>query len=421
VRLRALPLCAAFLVATSAAAQDDAARKAKDLKLRDEILEGAFQDETRLKAARLLEKSDPELLGATLLAMGEGKKNPANLSFLAALAVEQETRLLRLLAIHAAWQSDPKGAVARFLEKLPDDDRAAARAVEAAGLIAAVQKDRAAIVRILDVARGKEVEGPGGGKDDGKKGDVARVARPLPGIEAARAVNRMMEKHSVRELLRCAVETPDNHVRKHLVWAVLDIAGDERDAKNMFEPQTGRPGVQGKNARECLEILEDKEAKPFAWNPLALKEVPALWKTGRPKGLQPEVLWKDPVIKQGFETGFRELAKTSPAWGHYAASVLGKITLRTAQSPEIYDQKGKVLLIDAAEINAAESDWQKSYILARDAGIVLSAILGEPSSGHRGWEPAYADLYGYMKASRQQVGTPMEYVDSMMAKRPWPK
>jgi hypothetical protein len=401
-RARALALAAACLLLPGGArahAQDDAA-KAKAQKLREEILEGAFQDETRLKAARLLEKADPELLGATLLELSEGKKNPANLPFLATYATELDTRLLRTMAIHAAWQSDPTKACARFLEKLPEDDRMAARAVEAAGLIAAVQKDKAAIPRILE---------------------VARTPRVLPGIEAARAVNRMMDKFSVKDLVRAGLETPNNHVRKHIVWATLDLMGDTRDAKGLFEKYEGAKEPAGKNAKECVQILEDGESKPFAWNPAALKSVPAFWRTGRPKNLQPEIIWKDEEIRTRFTVGFAELKKNSPAWGHYASSVLAKITIRAPAGPEIFDPKEKILLITSAEMTNAESDWQRSYVLARDAGIVFCALLGEPSAGHRGWEPAYTELWGYMKASRQQVGSPTEYIDSMMDKRPWPK
>jgi hypothetical protein len=434
---RALPaaLLAALLAALAAGAPP--ATAAEDAaKLREQVLEGAFQVDTRLKSARALEKQDPELLGAALLELAEGRKNPANLEFLVSLATEQDTRLLRLLAVHAAWQSDPTKAAAAFLDrvgpagdpsgggKILGDDRAAARAVEGAGLVAAVQKDRAAIARLVEIAKGWEVPETGGGagpKTEGKKVDVPRRVRVLPGIEAARAVNRFMDPRTVRDLLLAAVTTPNNHVRKHLVWAVLDLAGSVRSADKLFEPLRARPGAAGRNAAECGEILADGESKPFDWNPLALKEVPVLWKTGRPAGLETQVGWKDPEIQKKIAGWFAALRKDTPAWGHYASSVLPTITLRTAQSPEIFDRKARALLIDASEIAKCESDWQGSYVLARDAGIAFCAVLGEPSSGHRGWEPAYVDVYAFMKASRQSVGSLEEYVDQAISGKPWPK
>jgi hypothetical protein len=420
------------LAASPRAPADDAA------KLREQVLEGAFQLDTRLKSARSLEKASPEMLGATLLELAEGRKNPANLPFLVSLALEQETRLLRLLAVYAAWQSDPALAAGAFLDRVAPagavstggggagttlDDRAAARAVEAAGLVAAVQKDRTAIPRLLEIARGKEVDPPTGGadaKDDDRK-EKTYSARTLPGIEAARAVNRMMDKRSMRDLIRCAVETPDNHIRKHLVWAVLDLEGDERGAKKLFEPLRARPGRQGKNAAECGEILADGEAKPFEWNPAALKDVPVLWKTGRPKNLETEVGWKDPSMKQKIQGWYAEMKKEAPSWNHFASSVLNRISLRTVKTFEIFDVKSKSLLIDAAEIAQCETDWQGAYVLARGAGVAMSTILGEPPTGHRGWEPAYLDLYGFMKATKHAVGTPVEFIEENMAKRPWPK
>ena len=103
--------------------------------------------------------------------------------------------------------------------------------------------------------------------------EVARTPRVLPGIEAARAVNRMMDKFSVKDLVRAGLETPSNHVRKHIVWATLDLMGDTRDAKGLFEKYEGAKEPAGKNAKECVQILEDGESKPFAWNPAALKTV----------------------------------------------------------------------------------------------------------------------------------------------------
>jgi len=407
-------LLAGAALAAPPSPADDAA------KLRGEVLEGAFQLETRLKSARALEKASPEVLGATLIDLAEGKKNPANLEFLVALAVEQETRLLRLLAVHAAWQSDPAQAASAFLAKADAEERVAARAVEAAGLIAAVQKDRSMIPRLLEIARGKEADA-GAGKEKDEKAERTFVARTVPGIEAARAVNRMMDKRALRDVLRCAVETPDNHVRKHLVWTVLDLEGDERGAKKLFEPLRARPGKAGKNAAECGEILADGEAKPFEWNPAALKEVPALWKTGRPKDLVTEVGWKDPEMKKKIEGWYLEMKKDSLSWHHFTSSILSRITLRTVKTFEIFDVKSRALLIDAAEIAQCETDWQGAYVLARGAGVALSTLLGEPPTGHRGWEPAYLDLYGFMKASKRSVGSPAEFLDESMGKRPWPK
>ena len=74
-----------------------------------------------------------------------------------------------------------------------------------------------------------------------------------------------------------------------------------------------------------------------------------------------------------------------------------------------------------AEIAQCETDWQGAYVLARGAGVALTTILGEPPTGHRGWEPAYLDLYGFMKVTKHAVGTPAEFLDESMGKRPWPK
>jgi len=394
---------AAFLTALAlllpAAPPPAAAAADPPEKLRDTVLEGAMQDETRLRAASSLSTKDPEMLGGALLELGEKRKDPRNLAFLAKYACSEEVRHLRVLAIWAAWQTAPEGALAPFVDRsAADDEKQAARAAEALGLLAPVLKDRTAYARLFEVARGPKT---------------------FAGIEAARAVDRAMDRRNNRDLVDAICTAPDNHVRKHLVWALMDLE-KERGAKAILEPLRGRQGSAGKNAAEAVDILLDKQADDFEWRPQVLREVPDWWKAGRPKGAKTEIAIGDADTRAKVQGWVDELAKSAPAWGHLVGSVLHKIAIRASKAPEIFDVKKKALYIDAGEIAQAETPWQGAYILARDANIALCGILGEPATGHRGWEPAFVEVHSFYRTTKKSAGKIEDFVDERVAKKPWP-
>jgi hypothetical protein len=398
---RHLPALLLLLAAGAPGAPGAAAAAGEEpAKLKEQILDATFLEATRLKAAKELVKADPEMMGAALLEMGEKQKNPAQVPFLAAYVAGEEVRHLRYMATYAAWMCAPEKAAAAFLEKASaEDEKQAIRSIEAAGHVAAVQRDREAWTALLKIARGERV---------------------MPGIEAARAVNRGMDRRIQGELVDAALEAADNHVRKHLAWAVMDLQGNERGALKAFEGLRGRPGTAGKNAAECAAILMDKQAGPHEWKAAALKEAGNWWRTGRPKGNACVPGMKDEAVQAKIRGWFAEAAKFSPAWSHYIQAVCHEIDYRTAKGPEIYDVKKKVLALDASEVIRCETPWQGAYVAARGTGIGFSALVGEPSSGHRGWEPAYVDLHAFMKTTKQSAPKLEEFVDQAMAKKPWP-
>jgi hypothetical protein len=402
--LRALALLVPLSLASAAGAVPPPAPADEGTaKLREQVLDGALMEANRLKAALALERADPELLGNALLEMGEKQKSAGNLPFLVAFTMKEEARHLRYVAAWAAWSSAPEAAAAAYLDKVgtSEDEKGEVRAVEAAGFVAGAQKDRAALKRLLEIAKGPQA---------------------TAAIEAARAVNRSMDRRMLQDAYEAACGAKDNHARKHLVWAAMDLCGSDRQAQKTFEGMRGKPGEIGRNASECAAILLDKQAVPFEWKPDALKDAPAWWKVGRPKDLKCEfaVNDKDKETKDKLQSWFDEAKKGSPAWGHYAASSLHRIARRTDKAYEIYDLKKKTLSIDSSEILQCDNPWKGSYVLCRDSGIAFSAQMGEPSRDHRGWEPAYVDLHSYMKACRQAVGKLQDWVDECVAKRPWP-
>jgi hypothetical protein len=394
-----LAVAAAVPLAPASAAGDDPA------KLRDQVLDGAFLEANRVRAAQSLVRLDPEMLGGALVALGE-KKDPGNLPFLVTYTMKEEARHLRFVAAWAAWSSAPEAAAGAFLDKVAgaEDEKWSVRAVEAAGFINGVQKDkeRTAHKRLVEIA--------------------ATTASTTTGIEAARALNRSMDRRGLQDLVEAACTTKDNHVRKHLCWAVMDLTGSEKSAQKTFEGMRAKTGDVGKNASECAAIMLDKQAVPHEWRPDALKDAVAWWKAGRPKDLKCEyaVSDKDTETKEKFQSWFDELKKTHNGWWHYAASSLHRIGRRANKDYEIYDLKKKTLMLDSSEILLCDTPWRGSYVIARDAGIAFSSQVGEPSRDHRGWEPAYVDLHSYMKASRQTVGKLQEWVDECIAKKPWP-
>ena len=397
-----LPLPAALLLLLGPACLPPALAQDSPEKLRDQVLQGAMLEQSRMRAAEALEKADPEMLGSTLLEMAEKRKDPGNVDFLTSYTLRTEVRHLRVLSVLAAFASSPERAAEIYAGRFGhEDERVAMRAVEAAGLIAPHLKERAALYE--------------------KIAEVARDGRVFAGIEAARALNRAMDQRLKRTIVDSACKAKDNHVRKHLVWAVMDLEGGEKPATRIFDSLKGRPGEEGRNAAECSEILLDKEARPFSWNPKALLDVAAWWKSGRPKDVKVDITIGDRVTKAKVQGWYDGMRKEVPAWEHFAASAFLRLSLRTTKDPEIFDLKKRNLQVDAAEIAQVETDWQGSYILARAAGIAMAATLGEPSAYHRGWEPSYVDLHCFMKATKRG-GTKLEtFVDEALAKKPWPQ
>jgi hypothetical protein len=395
----ALPLLLTALLlgappVTAAAPGDDPAA------LKGQVLDPAFMEKTRVQSAKSLGKADTEMLGAALLEIGEKQKNPANVPFLVSYTVQEEARHLRLLATWAAWSSAPDQALAGFLARADSaDERESCRAIEAAGFVGAVMKDKSGWPKFAEVAKG---------------------ARVQAGIEAARALNRTMDRRAEKDIIDAACNAQDNHVRKHLVWAVLDFEEGEKPVARLFEGLRAKPGDTGKNASECAQIVLDKQATPFKWRSDALKDAGGWWKTGRPKGLQPEIAIKDDATKLKINEWLAEMKKEVPGWESYVRSVLHRIAYRADKDFEIFNLKKMTINIETSEVIRCESPWQGGYVLARDAGIAFSAQFGEPSRDHRGWEPAYADLYSYMKSTKHTPGKFAEFIDEALAKKPWP-
>lgn len=368
-------------------------------KLREVVVGAAFLDENRLRAAAQLSQARPDMLGDALVALGEKEKDARNLNFLAKYATQEEVRHLRVLAVWAAWQTSPEGVAAAFVERTTqEDEKVAARAVDAIGLVAPLGKDRSCYARLFE---------------------IVREGTPVVAIEAVRAINRTMDRRHLRDVLDAICTVSDNHVRKHLVWMVLDTEG-ERGAGKMLDSLKGRPGEAGKNGVEATEILKDKQSEAFAWNPQALKDVPDWWKKGRVAGGAVAVNIGDPETREKVQGWIEELKTTAPAWESLVTSTLHRIALRVQKEPEIFDAKKKVLLLDAGEIARCETPWQGAYVLSRDACIALSALLGEPSTGHRGWEPAYVDIHSFYRTTKRSAGKLGDFVDAAIAKKPWP-
>ena len=401
---RPSPACTRFLLALLGLALTAApgwarAPSSEAEKLRDALLDATLDLRRRVKAADSLSRVDPEMLGNALFSMEGPRKDPHHLPFLVAYTVQEEVPHLRMVAVHAAWITDPEKVMDAYFEKAEaSEEKEAIRAIHAIGMLAPVLKDRAAYPRLLKIAGGSRV---------------------YPGVEAADAVARAGDRRLLKDLLDAAITVPDDHVRKHVVWGIQDLE-EKRKAIKMLEVQKRRPGKEGKNANEGVEILLDEGANPFAWDPMALKGIKDWWEKDRPKNGEVGIAIGDEETKEKVKTWFTELEKTAPAWRHFVGSTLRSISIRTQQSPDIFDAKKRVLGIDATEITRCETPWQGSYVVTRDACIAFRAITGAPQAGHRGWEPAYVDIHSFYKTTKHAPGSLTEFVDRAVSGKPWP-
>ncbi len=394
--LRAAGVAALLLVAAASTGAASPPPQDAD-SLRATVLDAALKDDARIKAARSLEEKDPEGLGTALLDLAK-KKDPHNLSFLLDVALRSEGRHIRVAAVYAAWQCAPDTVVAAFVKAFAgEDDKIVMRAIEAAGLLAVPSKDKTVAAALVEQAAGET---------------------PLRAIEAARALSRIGDKRLQQDLVDLCARVKDNHVRKHLVWALQDQLGP-RAAEKRLTPLKGRPGEEGRNAVEAIEIVKDAEEEPFTWDPMALKSVPDWW-AGRSKGLVPDIAIGDPDTKERVQSWFDHLQKIGPTWRHLAASTFSKVVLRPANEDRVVDAKTRSLFLGASEILLCESAWQGSYVMARDACLGLAAGLGEPVRGHRGWEPAYVEIHTFFATDGEHRPGPLaEFVANQVAKKGW--
>jgi len=386
-------LLGALLLATpapppAAAADVEALRRA--------VLDPAQATAARVKAAASLEKEDVEALGNAILEIGKAK-DQKNLPFLVEWTVKDDALHLRALAVHAALQSSPDGVLQAYLDKTgTDDTKGAVRAVHAVGLLVGPLKDRSAYPRLLELTRG---------------------SRPILGVEAARALSRCMDKRTAKEVLDATVSVADEHVRKHLVWALQDLTG--KGAEKSLEGLKGRPGDEGRRATEALRILADKEEEDFEWNPLAVKGVADWWTKGRTRDRKPSLdkLDKDTQAKvQGF---LDYLAKEAPVWHHLFCSTVHQIMFRPGSELRSFDPEKKTLYIPGTELLQCSSDWQGAYVLARYGCIAFDSLHGAPGVGHRGWEPAYVEMHSFYVATKRAPEPLEAFVAKFVAGKPW--
>jgi hypothetical protein len=374
------------------------AQDAEGLKIN--ILDASLQEAPRLKAAMSLQKKAPDVLMEVILELS-AKKDPFHLPLLVGIAVQAETRLLRLAAVHAAHASSPDGCLAAFLERTTaTDDKQVMRAIEAVGLLYAPLKTKnPEVVMRLDVlARGQAV---------------------LPAIEATRALSRCGDKRVLGLYKELVVGVADDHVRKHTVWGLQDLLGDGRKTEGVLEPLRGRKGEEGPRAKEALEILADAEELPFKWNALSFNAIPDVWGK-RLKNDSPLVTIGDPGSKQKVQGWIDELRKHSPLWHQFVATVISRIDFRPSAEDRVYDPVKRIMFLVPNEMAQCESNWQGSYVLVRSAAIGLGALLGEPASGHRGWEPAYVELHAYyLVDGSRPPGTLNEFIEKNLGRKGW--
>jgi hypothetical protein len=386
----ALSLAAAVPLFPAAAAPQDAAA------LRSRFLDGSLDGEPRAKAGLALLAKDPEALGTAIAELAK-KKDPGNLGALVPLGCRIAPRHLRCLAVAAARDSDAAGAMAAFLERTAATDLAERiRAVEAVGLLLPGSKDKAAQAKLVE---------------------IARTGAPLAAIEAIRGLSRPRDARLEKEFLEMCASVADNHVRKHAVWAVLDLSG-ERVAEKKIEMMAKRPGDAGRMAKEAVEILKDKEEKPFEWDPQPLKRIAEWWAAGRGAPGKSEVSIGDVEMKGKVGTFVAELRTTAPGWGHLVECAFSTITLGAPGEPMV-DMKVRALRVRASEVNQCGNAWQGAYVLSRDALIGLQAVLGEPFEDHRGWEPAYVDIHAFQVETKRSPGTLPEFVNEIVGRKPW--
>lgn len=333
--------------------------------LRKTFLEGEDSGD-RVSAGIKLALAAPDAF-ATAVEEAVERLKEGDERILATVAVKLKVRHLRLLL---AWAADQWKdlAVPAFLARVDNDyPLETMRAIEAIGFVGA--GDGAAMTRLYELLRNPD---------------------ELIAVEAARAIARVGTKRDAAEVAKNTVEVDNSHVRVHLAWAVQDLVGGRSGALKMFARYAGRNDTIGYRGKEAMAIIDDDLAPPEKYK-VKLETIRSFF---NPRGgTKPPPVDAPKEEKERIEKALQEIYRKSPAWYHMICSSVKRI--KVTGEPEFFDFPNSVLNLKFAELIKWDRSELIEYYLVRYACILFLARMGDPQTGHRGWEEGFIEDWLY--------------------------
>ncbi len=380
-------LFCAGLAWTEAALAEDAA----------EVIDGDTPA-ARVEKAAALAKADPKRLTDAFAALGDRKfkKNEADphLDFVAAFAVQQKSRVLRLAALDAGARMNAEGLAIRLRPFADGENRLQTTlATEALGLVGGADEDRALLRTMIN-------------------SPSASIA-----VRSCEALARIGEKEDAEAMLQTALTCENIEVADHATWAALDIYKKEKTLLGRLKKLAGKDdGGPVAIRRASIEAMLGDGAEPFKWGqdlaPLRklLSEAP------------------ETIGINCSDSGRKEKLNAALAWikeempGSYLLLRAAVISINWPGSPPDAHLDDKAFAICIPLSYTGQNERQLSYHLLRTGTVLFEKRIGHPYIGHRGWENAIFDtfdlceiagLYSAGRINRDQ------FMDTIIPQRPW--
>jgi hypothetical protein len=385
--IRPLRAAAAILLASAAAAP----APAEDAKANP--LRGPDIPSLVAKAAEMKAKDVPGLVAALADLAADRKDRGTDLDFAIEFAVRETDRGLRLLALDAARKIDRKGAAERLRKRLAEKDVVrVALAAEALGHLGSAED----VPPLLETMKGPS--------------EIAACA-------AATSLARLASGKDTDEIALAGVMHAEDHVTYHAAWAVQDIVKKPKAAVAKFEKLASKKDYSIR-ATATVALLQDKLAEPHVWGDSlaeARKLLLAAPASVPVKGTVPD-------SAKAVEAALVWLREKMPSHELLLRAAVKQINVPGPTGETRPDAMTES--IDVSLQDAAKEPRTIAYFLHRAAVVVFQKRIGEPSFGHRGWEPGIFDSYDVCVVAKLYDAGPggltrERFVRQILGNRPW--
>jgi hypothetical protein len=349
----------------------------------------------RIAKADELEKSDVAALAKAITALGASKGNEADREFLCAYALGERSRLLRILALEALAHVDKKASAQFFKGKADGKDA-------------------------LQTVVALEALGHLGAKEDlGTAVELIKSPDVIVAVAAADCAARLASSKDLDAIAEAGLAHPSEHVTDHTAWAVLDLLKKPKVAADYYEKkQTKKGDARSIRVGATAALLRDGRTPPQEWKDSLTAAKDLVQKA--PVSI--EVAATSEEWKKNIAAALEWLKTNMPANELLVRAAAKKIEAPGKKKDSWLDVPGCII-----QVPPDRAVWKPNQLalhLFWMGTVLWQARIGEPSLGHRGWEPAISDVWDLCVVAKLYDAGPgglprAKFVEDQVAKHPW--
>ena len=346
--------------------------------------------------AEELRTKDVRAFGKLLISLGDpAPQRGVDLDFLVEYSVREPSRALRMLAIEAADRIDAAGAATAFLKKATEEKNPyrVVLALEAVGLVGGKQHVTAVL-------------------------PLMKSPSEMIACAAADTIARIGTNKDADAVIDAGLTHPESHVSDHAAWAVQDLLKSQKTALERFQKIASKKSdPRNIRAEATAALIADKAADPHKWvSPFEAARKALL--------AAPD----DVVVKgqgknaEDVKAAIDWIKEKLPADHWLFCAAVKQVNVPGAAEetrPNVDD-----LTLDVRLADSVLPPNKIAYLIQRQAVVLWRKKIGEPSKGHRGWEPGIIDSYDLCVVARLYDAGPgglsrERFVTQILGGRPW--